>query len=423
MLLISVIVGIGSQIHIGLFESEFVVSAGVLFFVTLVYHYNVKPVPTGILSGIMVYILRLIIYSINNDNIDDAVYPYMFEIVFYISYSIIYSILMRKDNNKNVGKVFLVLIVSDFGANLIEITARTMTYYSENLLNGEITLLIVGIIRSSIIWLVLFIFDHYGMLLLKKDHEERYKKLLWQSSKLKAEMYWIEKNMDNIEEVMTKSYELYEKINSNVDENTWSDRALNIARDIHEVKKENGLVIRGIKEITEGELTDEGIKFSDIMNILQETMEREAKITGNDIEFDFVVGSDFYTKNHYFLMSILRNLIMNSMDALKNEEHSKKISVRHYLKGDVHLFIVEDNGPGIREKDFKRIFSPGYSTKINYNTGEINRGLGLSIVQNITEERLKGEVEVKSTLKVGTKFNIFIPWKELEEIDEDFYSR
>lgn len=422
MLFISLVVGIVAQIHIGIKDSDFIVSAGILLFVTLVYHYEVNPIPTGILSGIAVYLFRLLTYYMSNGYLGEALYSYIFEILFYISYSLIYYILMKKGEGKNLGSIFLVLIVSDFGANFIEITIRSLMNYDVNFYNSEVTLLAVSLVRSSIIWITMLVFDNYGMLLLKKEHEERYRKLLLFSSKLKTEMYWIEKNMDNIEDVMTKSYELYEKISSNEDRSSWSDIALNIARDIHEVKKENGLVIRGIKEISEDELIDEGIKFSDIMSILKETMEREAKRTGNDIEFFFSINSNFYTKKHYFLMSILRNLVMNSMDAFKNEDKYKKISLIHKLVDEDHLFIINDNGPGISERDLEKVFSPGFSTKINYDTGEINRGLGLSIVQNITEEQLDGRAEIYSQLNKGTEFRIYIPRKSLEDADEDIYS-
>lgn len=422
MLLISLAVGVTAQIHVGILESDFLVSAGILFFVTLVYYYRINPISTGILSGISVYLSRLLVHSVNYGNLELVSYSYLFEIFFYISYSMIYYLLMRKDKGKNLGRVFLVLIVSDFGANFIEITIRSLMNYNMSFFDSEVTLLIVGIIRSSIIWLVLFIFDQYGMLLLRKNHEERYKKLLWISSKLKTEIYWIEKNMDNIEEVMTKSYQLYNKINAGQDEESWSDMALNIARDIHEVKKENGLVIRGVQEITEEELIDQGITFKDIMVILKESMEKESKRTNKNIEFDFETGPNFYTDKHYLLMSVLRNLIMNSMDAFKEEENDKKIFVKHYLKGDDHLFTVEDNGVGIKDKDLERIFSPGFSTKINYNTGEINRGLGLSIVENIVEKNLKGKIEVESKVDYGTKFTIYIPCNELEGSHENFYS-
>src|SRR5690606_37956356 len=111
------------------------------------------------------------------------------------------------------------------------------------------TLILVAIVRSGIAWLILNLLKHYEMLLRKEEHENRYKKLLWLTSQLKTEMYWMEKNSDSIEKVMANSYELFELINQNKDKESWSERAVNIARDIHEIKKENSLAIRGIKEI------------------------------------------------------------------------------------------------------------------------------------------------------------------------------
>ena len=82
------------------------------------------------------------------------------------------------------------------------------------------------------------------MLLRKEEHENRYKRLLWLTSQLKTEMYWMGKNSDNIEKVMADSYKLFEMINQDEDRKV-GERAVNIARNIHEIKKENSLVIRG----------------------------------------------------------------------------------------------------------------------------------------------------------------------------------
>ena len=100
-----------------------------------------------------------------------------------------------------------------------------------------------------------------------------------------------------------------------------------------------------------------------------------------------------------------------------------KISIKHEIDGEQHLFVVSDNGSGIDDEGLKLIFSAGFSTKINYNTGEINRGLGLSIVQYIVEEQLAGKVNVSSKLNVGTSFYIYIPRKSLEGVrNENIYS-
>lgn len=106
---------------------------------------------------------------------------------------------------------------------------------------------------------------------------------------------------------------------------------------------------------------------------------------------------------------------MNSMDAIPDSQKEAKIIVSHEIDQEQHHFIVSDNGTGIDEEGLKHIFSPGFSTKINYNTGEVNRGLGLSIVQYIVEEQLKGKVNVSSKIGNGTSFYISIPRRTLEE--------
>ena len=412
---VSIIVALASQISIGLITSDFRVSAGIIFFVLfLSYYEELKPIPLGILSGIMVYFLRVMVYFLINRNINDIGISYLLEILFYIFYAIIYSLLTNKDNKNNINSVFFIMIISDLGANFIEVLVRTSIDNSPFPWEIGTTLFIVSILRSTIIWLLLNGFKYYRMLLLKEEHENRYKKLLWLTSQLKTEMYWIEKNMDNIEKLMSESYELFEKINLNEDNESWANRALSIARDVHEIKKENGLAIRGMQEITESELKDKGMNFKDIMNILFETMKRETRRLDKDIELVFNIEENFYTSKHYYFMSMFRNLIMNSMDSIPSSQKGAKISVIHQIDGDQHHFIVSDNGTGIDEEGLKFVFSPGFSTKINYNTGEVNRGLGLSIVQYIVEDQLGGRVSVSSTVGKGTSFYIYIPRSGLE---------
>ncbi len=113
-------------------------------------------------------------------------------------------------------------------------------------------------------------------------------------------------------------------------------------------------------------------------------------------------------------MSILRNLISNGLDAMQ-ENKKGKIILKHYKKNDYHHFTVEDNGKGIDESFINEIFNPGYSTKIDYSTGEINRGLGLSLVKDIVENEFNGSIRVESKLNRGTKFIIAINRSNLEE--------
>ncbi len=266
MFFVSFIVALASQVNIGLINSDFRVSAGIIFFVAFLFHYHeLRPIPTGILSGIMVYLLRLMVHYLTSKNLNNVIISYQLEILFYAFYAIIYSLLINKVNRNNINFMFFIAIISDFGANLIEVVVRTTIDISPSPWKVGTTLFLVSIVRSAIVWLVLNTLKYYRMLLMKEEHENRYKRLLWLTSQLKTEMYWIEKNMDHIETVMSESYELFEKINLNEDRESWANKALNIARDVHEIKKENGLVIRGIKEITESELKDKGMDFKDIV--------------------------------------------------------------------------------------------------------------------------------------------------------------
>ena len=416
MIFVSIIIALSSQVGIGLISSDFRISAGIMFFMIFLFYYeDLNPIQTGILSGIMVSLLRSIIYYFTSGKLNNVILSYHIEIVFYTFYAIIYYFLTKRGDRRNINFIFIVMVISDFGANLIEVFIRTKISSISFPWEISSTLFLVAIVRSSIVWLVLNLLKYYGMLLMKEEHEKRYKRLLWLTSQLKTEMYWMEKNMDNIEKVMSDSYKLFEMINLNEDKDSWAGRAVAIARDIHEIKKENTLAIRGIKEITQDGLKDKDMNFKDIMNILSETMEKEIRRLNRNIELVIHIEENFYTGKHYYLMSIFRNLIMNSIDAIPDTQKGGRISINHKIDNEQHIFVVSDNGVGIDKDGLKHIFSPGFSTKINYNTGEINRGLGLAIVKYIVEEQLEGRINVSSIEGKGTRFYIYISKSLLEE--------
>ena len=104
----------------------------------------------------------------------------------------------KKINFKfKIQKIFINFIVIDYLANLVEITIRLGTDIFDFKIQQGIFL--VAIIRSFLIWVLLTSLDYYGIFLLKNEHEQRYKKLLWVTSKLKSEIFWMEKNMYHIE--------------------------------------------------------------------------------------------------------------------------------------------------------------------------------------------------------------------------------
>ena len=95
---------------------------------------------------------------------------------------------------------------------------------------------------------------------------------------------------------------------------------------------------------------------------------------------------------------VIENLCKNAVDAM---EGAGKIELT--LTDEDHRVVVEvsDNGKGIRKKDLKNVFTPGFTTK------KRGWGLGLSLAKRIVEEYHKGRIFVKqSEVGKGTTFRI-----------------
>ncbi|MBP3839464.1 MAG: ATP-binding protein, partial [Chryseobacterium sp.] len=66
------------------------------------------------------------------------------------------------------------------------------------------------------------------------------------------------------------------------------------------------------------------------------------------------------------------------------------------------IITVDDNGTGIPEELYDRIFEPNFTSKTS------GTGLGLTMVRKMVED-YKGEISVKSEVGKGTTFTISLP--------------
>lgn len=211
--------------------------------------------------------------------------------------------------------------------------------------------------------------------------QERYKKLIWLTSRLNTEMVWLRKNMDQIERVMADAYDLFEKITQDKDRESWAELSVSIAREVHEIKKEYSLLLQGLEEVVEQKLDDPRMDWFTILSLLEELVFQEDPDQHGKITLDIISGPNFLTHRHYYLLSIFRNLLVNAQEALQGIPVPGTITLEHEISGNYHLFRVKDNGRGMEPEDQAHIFTPGFSTKIDYVTGQIHRGLGLSLVK------------------------------------------
>lgn len=99
---------------------------------------------------------------------------------------------------------------------------------------------------------------------------------------------------------------------------------------------------------------------------------------------------------------VIENLCNNAVDAL--EGRSGRIDIYVMQKEQTVVIDLVDTGKGIRQKDMKNVFRPGFTTK------QRGWGLGLSLARRIVEEYHHGKIFVKqSEVGQGTTFRIILP--------------
>jgi signal transduction histidine kinase len=122
----------------------------------------------------------------------------------------------------------------------------------------------------------------------------------------------------------------------------------------------------------------------------------------------------------------LMNLVTNASEAVEadgtiivsteNKTLGDDTAARYHIEpGEYVLLNVDDDGPGITDKDLEHIFEPFYTKKV---MGRSGTGLGLTVVWNTMEDH-DGIVLVKSSDE-GTCFQLFFPVsKEKKAVQTD----
>ena len=141
-------------------------------------------------------------------------------------------------------------------------------------------------------------------------------------------------------------------------------------------------------------------KDSSMNEVLEHVVEYMRKRTSNKVDIICnVPNHDVIVKMNASLFEwVVENLCKNAVDAM---EGSGQITITLTEENKYIAIEVSDTGKGIRRKDIKNVFTPGFTTK------QRGWGLGLSLAKRIVEVYHKGHIYVKSSeLGKGTTFRI-----------------
>ena len=103
------------------------------------------------------------------------------------------------------------------------------------------------------------------------------------------------------------------------------------------------------------------------------------------------------------LQQVMMNLIMNSIDAMKEVEGKREVAIKSERAEDRHLLVsVSDTGVGLPPQDVSQIFNAFFTTKPD------GTGMGLSISRSIVESH-GGRLWATANSGCGATFHLTLP--------------
>lgn len=403
-----------SEIYWNLFYNGLRVSLSVALFpiLLLTLDLDLSTLWIGFTSCIMIFLFRGISAWMGPDTLLQAFWVALPGGLYYLFYSLLFYFAVRNKHTVKFLRLIISVLCCDFLSNLLESLLRSGVFPNQS---HTLELLAVAVVRTTLVGFIFVLIERYHSLLARKEHEQRYQRLFLMTAELKNEIYFMKKNSEEIEQIMGNAYRLYESLSDGRAEPQVRDCALAIARDVHEIKKDYLGIIMGLEREINDEYPETEMKFSVLLTILREFTYNMLDTKGLSIFLDFQCQDDFMTQSHYSLMLILKNLVNNAVEAIEFDCRKGHIKITEHKAGADYIIRVLDNGPGISEKNLPRVFQHGFSTKFDQATGNIYRGVGLSGVKSVVEERFHGTISVASRPNEETEFLIQIPAGSVEE--------
>lgn len=400
---LALIVALFGEIYFYPFQSEFKFSAGVIIFnLCILIMVDMSELTLAFLCGVGVFIVRSIfgILIVDHSVLDTIIFNFP-SLLYYLIYGFLIKITKIRKNKEHIVKTVLFFALMDSVSNIFESIIR-------NGLNSHVIRIIIlaGFIRGFVTYFIYLTYNKQKLFILNSEHQKRYTQLNLLISNIQAEMFYLKKSMKDIEQVMSKSYNLYETYKDN---DYLREKTLDIAREVHEIKKDYFRVLKGFESLIDDFENKDAMKLSNIFTVIKDNTSRYIKENNKEIELSFYFQKDFEVKAYSNLFVMINNLIINSIDDCQDKDF---IKISEKADEDNIYFEITDTGNGIDKDIIPYIFNPGFTTKYDDITGKASTGIGLSHVKNIVDQ-LGGNIEVKSEQYIGTTFILTIPRNSL----------
>lgn len=414
-----IVIPLAGEIKFYPFHDTFRVSfATPIFFFSLLLLRKTPPFAAGILIGLSVLLFRIVLdwATIDSFTFFDSLQMRMPAFCYYLTFSLLFQII-------NVNRLHHQPILIGVLGMMMEIISSVTELAVQHINAGNfitfyalIQVMVIALFRSFFALALFSMIKLYEAKLREIQIQKKNAHLLRLLSNLYEESVHLKKTLQNAEKITKQSYDLYRRLNQvkNVDEEdiqALGQKALRIAGEVHDIKKDNQRIFAGLSRLISEENFSDYIDINELMRIIIRINEKYAHSLGKEITFQYSIEGNHPKYHVYLVLSIINNLVANAVEAIV-EKGTIFTAVKE--SGGFVQFQVSDTGPGIPVKFKEMIFKPGFTSKYD-DSGTPSTGIGLSYVKEVVSEH-GGEILADSGPQgKGSVFTIELPIYSLIE--------
>lgn len=298
---------------------------------------------------------------------------------------------VRKGTRRFSARMLICLGLAVAVSNLVEALVRVPSL--EMITAGSLMILLLMSAGQVFIIVGLIAISQFQKILVL-DEQQRIsdEKMLIVASDLYDDLFFMQKSMENIENIMAKSYNLHKKLKEmKLTDRSVECTALEVAEEVHEVKKDTVRILAGISEVIKIRQGKPVMNLSGVVDLVIRTNKSYAMSLHKKISFTVKIGEDLAVGQIYPLLAIMNNLVSNAVEAIDTEGD---IRLKTRKRGSVLRITISDNGGPIRESNQPLIFETGFTTKFSAD-GVPSTGIGLAYVKGLVEN-FNGKVFFKA---------------------------
>jgi len=323
-------------------------------------------------------------------------------------YFILLSFILKVSKIKTVSGGFTAPLLLSLGgavavSNLVEAMVRVPPDEVFNLGNLLI-LILMAAVQVFLVTSLLNISQFQKNALVDEQQRDNYEKMLIVASDLYDELFYMQKSMENMENIMATSYNLHKRLKEvKPADHSLIQAALETAEEVHEVKKDTARILAGLEKVIGVKKERSVMNLSELLDLVVKANRNYSLSIDKKIQFNLLIEKDFEVEEVYPLLAIINNLVSNAVEAIPKEGN---VNLKAKCRKDILCVSVCDDGVPIRKGDRSLIFKPGFTTKFSPE-GVPSTGIGLAYVRGLVEN-YRGRVFFRS-IKNGKCFMVLIP--------------